>query len=470
MSSTGKKSGREADASASQESSFTKDSFIPLFDGQPSSYQEWRKRISIYHLKMKMQKRQAEAVLNIIGSLQGTAWKLVENFDLSKVDKDDSFDNILKILDSAFKYDNRVMLPQDFDGYFSHLSRKPGETLLSFVTEHDEKLRKIEEHGIKIPSEIQGWLLLKKANVTREQRQLVVAQAPKLEKLRVQEALYLILGQDHKAATSLDRDRRQGLGRFHRRGNYVAIDEEDIYDPIDDYENVFYEEEDADDYAQPFDDGWTDEPHFDAQAAYYESSEHEADEHDGFDVDTYDEAYAAYLDARRRFQDLKLSRGFLPVVALADQGGSSSPASPSSPSKGKGHGTSGKGYGGSGTKGRGKGRKGKATFKAPRPGGKAPDPRGRAAAAMQCLRCGATGHQAANCPRPPKHAATSPAGGVAKKANVEGVAAAIEPHDHGLVIFEDVQGRPRVDCTMLDPGASAFLLGSGPFQRYVGHL
>ena len=75
----------------------------------------------------------------------------------------------------------------DFDGYFSHLSRKPGETLLSFITNHDEKLRKVEEHGIKIPDEVQGWLLLKKANVTREQRQMIVTQAPKLEKLRVQE-------------------------------------------------------------------------------------------------------------------------------------------------------------------------------------------------------------------------------------------------------------------------------------------
>ena len=133
----------------------------------------------------------------------------------------------------------------------------------------------------------------------------------------MQEALYLILGQDYKAATSLDRDRRPGLARFHRRGNYVAIDEEDIYDSVDDFENVFYEEEDADDYMSSFDDGWTDEPHFDAQAAYYENSEYDMDEHDGFDVETYDEAYAAYLDARRRFQDLKLSRGFLPVVALA---------------------------------------------------------------------------------------------------------------------------------------------------------
>ena len=38
--------------------------------------------------------------------------------------------------------------------------------------------------------------------MTREQRQMVVTQAPKLEKLRVQVSLYLILGQDHKAARS----------------------------------------------------------------------------------------------------------------------------------------------------------------------------------------------------------------------------------------------------------------------------
>ena len=54
--------------------------------------------------------------------------------------------------------------------------------------------------------------MLKKANVAREQRQMVVTQAPKLEKLHVQESLYLILGQDHKAAVS-PHDRRPGSGR-----------------------------------------------------------------------------------------------------------------------------------------------------------------------------------------------------------------------------------------------------------------
>ena len=116
-----------------------------MFDGNPSSHQEWRKRISIYHLKMKLQKRSVEAVLNLTGSLQGTAWKLVESY------------NVTAILDAAFKYDARVCMPQDFGPYFN-LSRRPGTTLLNFVTEHDEKLRKLAEHGVKLPDHMHGRL------------------------------------------------------------------------------------------------------------------------------------------------------------------------------------------------------------------------------------------------------------------------------------------------------------------------
>ena len=90
----------QASQPASHDGTSLKDSYIPVFDGQPSSYQEWRKRIGIYHLKMKLQKRTAESILNIIGSLQGTAWKLVEGFDLDKIDKEGTFDDLMKLLDA----------------------------------------------------------------------------------------------------------------------------------------------------------------------------------------------------------------------------------------------------------------------------------------------------------------------------------------------------------------------------------
>ena len=149
---------------------------------------------------------------------------------------------------------------------FSHLSRKPGETLLSSITNHDEKLGKVEEHGIKIPDEVQGWLLPKRANVTREQRQMVVTQAPKLEQLRVQESLYLILGQDHKAAVT-PHDRRPGSGRLFRRGAYVAEDD-DEYDEGDYHAgyDACYEHDDMDDGVN-CDGSWPEESQFDDDAA-----------------------------------------------------------------------------------------------------------------------------------------------------------------------------------------------------------
>ena len=190
-----------AQASASLDTNSLRDNFIPQFDGQPQqSYVEWRKRIFFYYLKMKLQKRTGECCLNLIGSLQGAAWKVVEDFE-----KETASDTILELLDKAFSYDNRVQMPQDFENFFTHGVRKPGATMLQlFCAEFDEKFRKVQAHGVKLPSQVLGWFLLKKANVAKEQRQMILTQAPGLERNEVQEALYLILGQGrchHRQAT-----------------------------------------------------------------------------------------------------------------------------------------------------------------------------------------------------------------------------------------------------------------------------
>lgn len=112
----------------------TKDTYIPLFSGAPQDYKEWRKRINIYYQKMELTNRKAEAVLNLQGSLQGTAWKLVEDFNPDDAGKDTAW-KYLKKLDAAFQYDARVQLPSDFESYFN-LQRSPGQTLHAAVCDH----------------------------------------------------------------------------------------------------------------------------------------------------------------------------------------------------------------------------------------------------------------------------------------------------------------------------------------------
>ena len=126
------------------------------------------------------------------------AWKLVEDFDLESVSGDTALKDILALLDAAFQYDSKVEMPADFAAYFESQGRRSGQSLLQFITDHDDRLRRVEKHGVKLPAEVQGWHLLAKSNISKEQKQMVMTQANSLERTKIQQALYSILGQDYK--------------------------------------------------------------------------------------------------------------------------------------------------------------------------------------------------------------------------------------------------------------------------------
>jgi len=194
-------------------------------------------------MRMTMTKRGHEAILNLIGSLTGVAWKVAEAYDLEDLEKkpaDQHFDKLLKLLDAAFEYDSRVQLPADFDRYFVSLQRKPGQTLLQYVTEHDECLRRLSDHKIDLPKVVQGWHLLRKAGLTREQKQLIMTQAPTLERMKVQEAMYLVLGQDHKHAVSGRPFKGSSKGRGYAAADYEVVDDNDL-DDVAASDEVYYE-------------------------------------------------------------------------------------------------------------------------------------------------------------------------------------------------------------------------------------
>ena len=115
-------------------------------------------------------------------------------FPIEEIEKTGAFHKILKILDKAFEYGKTIQLPNDFDRYFSGLQRRPGQSLLDYTTEYDHLYNKLADHDATLPNKVQGWHLFRRAGLTGEQWQLVTAQAPGMERNKVQEALFLLLG------------------------------------------------------------------------------------------------------------------------------------------------------------------------------------------------------------------------------------------------------------------------------------
>ena len=427
----------------------TKDNFIPLFSNKIADYKEWRLRIGLYLRKMLLQNKKKEATINLLTSLNGLAWRQVEHNADKLADDEEGFSKTLQMLDACFKYNEKVEMPRAFERFFYSLHRRPDQTLLSYTTEHREHLREIEKYGVKIPTAVAGWLLLRRANLTMEQRQLVQTNVGSaMEETKIEEAMFLLFGQDYRRAVNepLRGFRGKGAQRWNGRRNQTAYAVEEGGDEIDyEYEpeeNFVTQKHDTfdydltEDYGQPWEseelywqEDWDD-------AAYYEAADN------GEPDDEYEEVYATYLDARRRFAYLKASRGFWPVVAMPPS--TSSPTTSPSPSyvPAKGKPTKGKGKGG---KSKGKGGQ--------RPFFQKGTASQRAASAPVCLRCGQHGHYSDQCPNPSSKSST-PSGSAspAKKPKTT------EAYAYMVTSYVDA-GQPQPLQGTLDNGASSVLIG-----------
>eukprot|EP00435_Cladocopium_sp_Y103_P007119 s2224_g2.t1 len=418
-----------------------KDTYIPVFTNKPQDYREWRQRINLYRRKLELQNKPKEAVDTILAKEEG------------------GFDLILAELDTTFRYNEDVEMPRAFERFFYGLSRKPDQTLLSYVADHREALTEVEKHGVQISDKVSGWILLRRSGLSSEQKQLIQSQCPKLSYDKVVENMYFLLGQDYKGRnvdSQTTRWKTKTYGRWSNKNYGYLVDEPyDLEEPYD--EDYAYQqwEEPYEDYEADEGDELYDE---DAYGAYdYEDTEF-PDETYGKDG-ALEEAYTSYLDARRHFAQMKAARGYFLVVALADSG-SSMAAGPQSPISPKG-------------KSKGKGKvKGKPSYRQVNP-----PRRGSASSranATRCLRCGQIGHWAANCTASPSKATsktsptTSTTSSPTKKAKTE-----------TAMMVRDLAKSSSIGIPLLshegfygiqDGGASFVVCGHEVLMRIIDHM
>ena len=286
-----------------------KDSFIPRFENSTTSYPEWRTRVKLYARKMEIQGRKAEVALNILSVLEGPSWTQCEDLDLNELEKEGGLEILLKRLDKQWAHDAKVETPTHFDNFFFKMRRKQDHSILEYVTEFHQTLRQISKHKIDLPEEITGWMLVKRAGLTREQEQLIQTHVgSSLTLPSVEQALYLIIGQDHRHVHVPAHLRKpQMAGRWKRQGQAFWEDDYEAEENYDD-EDAFYQ--DAQEYDIEI------QQDYEPDETYYHD---EPDEMESmFDTQEFDEVYSTYVDAKNRLNQLRQSRGFYPVVAVMD--------------------------------------------------------------------------------------------------------------------------------------------------------
>ena len=207
-----------------------------------------------------------------------------------------------------------------FEVFFYKTFRRDGQTLMSYLAEHREALQEVEKHGVVIPDKIGGWLLLRRSGLTMAQKQMLQSKAPELTHSTVTEALYYLFGQDYKGKVSDGKTAwRSGKvyssgRRWTRSPNYLA---EEVYEAEEAQD--WPEEVCGEEWEPPEDEIYVEEIYDDETYHSYLNEQPDLDEEFYSElVLNYEDAYAAYLDARRQMANLKASRGYYPVVALAD--------------------------------------------------------------------------------------------------------------------------------------------------------
>ena len=106
--------------------------------------------------------------MNVLAILEGPSWTQCEDIDLKDLEAENGLEILLGRLDSKWKYDEHVELGSIFDTFFFKVQRKPHQSLLEYVTDFHQALRDVQRLKVDLPEEITGWLMLRRAALTKD--------------------------------------------------------------------------------------------------------------------------------------------------------------------------------------------------------------------------------------------------------------------------------------------------------------
>ena len=121
--------------------------------------------------------------------------KVFSQIGLEDLKKDDGFDILIDFLDSQLMKDELSDSLEKFEE-FEDIQRTSGQSITEYIATFDSRYRKFEKLNMKLPSEILAFKLLRKANISKEEKMLVLT------------------GMNYKNKSTLYEEAKQSLKKF----------------------------------------------------------------------------------------------------------------------------------------------------------------------------------------------------------------------------------------------------------------
>ena len=128
--------------------------------------------------------------------IQGEAEDALEHLSIKKVTSETGYADLLSVLGDRYKELQQEALHRGLREYFYQVIMKPGEGYRNFMVRLETSYRKLLQHGIELPEEIQGWFFMRKLGSDQaSESMLLTVTGGSLKKTEVVKAVKAIFPQ-----------------------------------------------------------------------------------------------------------------------------------------------------------------------------------------------------------------------------------------------------------------------------------
>ena len=158
---------------------------------EEKKYETWKNELKLWQLVTDLDKTKQGPVVAL--SLEGKYREVAMELTATELNAEGGLDALLTKLDDAFKMDSAL---EAFEMYakFESLQREPNKSIGDFIIEFERSYNLAEKHGMKLNDSVKAYKVLVAANLTQQEKQLVLSNATKLEYKLIKTSLKHIFG------------------------------------------------------------------------------------------------------------------------------------------------------------------------------------------------------------------------------------------------------------------------------------